>query len=462
MNNAVLRHRSLLIFCFVFVLTWWSDKAIGQWATLDPDNEFTYSFIKNDIPHTFGKTMLVQFEKDEIVVGGKAYKTIKFSIKPSLDIPYIVKDYLYREEGFKIFRRLGDSEELLIDYNAKIGDKFLNDKWEVIQIGILDGKKIVVLETPYGFVRWIEGSGGDLPFFVDASNDYNLPFLCKMINYNKEQEYYNSLLCKKSEIKYIDPSHLWKYDVPGWIKPPTSIYRKFLPDTIRINQRNYLKSVYYDVSEKKWVEQNALYREFGGKLYEMRDNEEETIYNFNFVVGDSIQDDSNGKLVVVKLDTIQTADGKKRRKWTFDKLCSSVKRGSIEWIEGIGTTKGEYYPGSLCIIADPSSKLSCFLENKIPVLNQGNCFDELVGLEESLFNKIEIRPMPVQNYFSVRSEDYVIKEYKILNSLGQVIFSKVVNTSSIDEDISFLDDGVYFLQFKMENHQVVTKKLIKS
>lgn len=253
MNYYVLQRRSLLIFGFIFILQWLPDEAFAQRATLDPDNEFTYTFLNSFHHYTFGKTMHVQFEKDEITLDGNNYKKLKFNIKSSFDIPYDVKDYLYREDGFKIFRRFGDTEELFIDYNAKIGDKFLNDKWKVVQIGMLDGKKIVVVETPYGFVRWIEGSGGDLPFFVEASNGYNFPGLCKMINYTTEQEYYNDLICKKSEIKikYIDPSHLWKYYVPGiFNNQDYSYYTKILPDTTILNQKKYFRGSTYSVSSQ--------------------------------------------------------------------------------------------------------------------------------------------------------------------------------------------------------------------
>jgi Secretion system C-terminal sorting domain len=267
---------------------------------------------------------------------------------------------------------------------------------------------------------------------------------------------------QKSDITYIDPAFLWKYSVPGWINPPTSVYIKFLSDSVKVDNKFYFKRASIDISKNRWEIGSYLFREFGGRVYSMKNGTEEVIYDFNLIVGDSITDENNGKLKVVKLDTIQTNDGKARRRWTFDKICGEEKIDYVVWVEGIGTTDGEYHPGAICIIADPSSQLSCFLENKVPVINLGNCYDELVNISETLFHSLEMSPMPVQNYLHIESKNIPIKEFKIYSNLGQMIFAKTVNESSIIEDFSFLESGAYFIQIQMENHQIVTRKLIKS
>lgn len=463
MNNSVLHIRPRVTIVMITVVMFWYDIALCQWATLDPNNEFTYSFVAQAFPNTFGRAIHAEFDNDEVVIDGKYYRKLTYRIKPSLEIPYAIRDYLYREEGDKIFRRLGDVEELLIDYDAQVGDKFLNDTWVVMQIGTLDdNRKTVILDSPLGFRRCIEGIGCDFPFFIDVSNLINVPLLAKMINYEKEHEYYNEIIYQKSDIRYIDANNLWKYDVPDWINPPTSVYQKILTDTFTINQRHYFKPAYHDVNDRKWVTYDEYLREFAGRVYGLGHNGKESIiYDFNLIVGDSIQDDANGKLKVVKIDTIQTADGKNRKKWTFDKYCGSVKRGSISWVEGIGTTDGEYHVGNFCLTADPISQLVCFLDHNQPLLNLGNCFNDLVNTERYLDHSLVLAPMPVHNYFSIKSEGVSITKYTILNNIGQVISTKEINTMLYEEDVAHLESGIYFIQVQLENQRLISKKLIK-
>ena len=82
--------------------------------------------------------------------------------------------------------------------------------------------------------------------------------------------------------------------------------------------------------------------------------------------------------------------------------------------------------------------------------NQKNVKDEVV---------LKLFPNPFNQHLQLQS-DKILKEVKLVNGLGQVVFTKSLNSTNEQLDLPELASGIYFVNVKTESG-VVLKKLIK-
>ncbi len=73
---------------------------------------------------------------------------------------------------------------------------------------------------------------------------------------------------------------------------------------------------------------------------------------------------------------------------------------------------------------------------------------------------INIYPNPVKDILTINSLDQSIKNYKIYNSIGQVVQINPLNEYQID--MSSLSNGVYFVKISSQSGKTITKKIIKN
>lgn len=123
------------------------------------------------------------------------------------------------------------------------------------------------------------------------------------------------------------------------------------------------------------------------------------------------------------------------------------------------------------IISTEKSPIHEYAEegNYICELNVWNSIDTakyylqiiLIGINENNHteNKISINPNPANNSIIVKSKDEII-EYSLINIYGHIILTeKINNIKSLKMDISFLENGLYFLKLKSRKNTVITRFL---
>jgi N-acetylneuraminic acid mutarotase len=82
---------------------------------------------------------------------------------------------------------------------------------------------------------------------------------------------------------------------------------------------------------------------------------------------------------------------------------------------------------------------------------------------EELEASIQIYPNPVVSVLRISGMQGQLKEFTIYNSSGRKLLSVELNNSHEESiDISALETGVFILSFRLEDGQVLTKKIVKS
>lgn len=86
-----------------------------------------------------------------------------------------------------------------------------------------------------------------------------------------------------------------------------------------------------------------------------------------------------------------------------------------------------------------------------------------VGVREysNTKNIISSYPNPFQNNLVVNSSNGLITELKIINEIGEIIFSQKTNTTQANINTSNLAEGFYNIELVMDNGYRITKKIIK-
>lgn len=77
---------------------------------------------------------------------------------------------------------------------------------------------------------------------------------------------------------------------------------------------------------------------------------------------------------------------------------------------------------------------------------------------------ITLSPVPVADLLTVTSKEHNLNELKIMNTLGQIIISKVYG-NNVKQDavsVSELADGIYYAEMRLNESTVIKKKFVKS
>ena len=194
---------------------------------------------------------------------------------------------------------------------------------------------------------------------------------------------------------------------------------------------------------------------------------EDTIYNFNLGLGDTIVDVVPGSYPAITIDsieTIQTTDGLSRKKYVLTDFGYST-----EWyIEGVGNNWGilPFYD----VQGGPGGpvNLVCFSDHGNLIYHEpgfeADC-DVLTSDESvtSINNNISVYPNPFTNQFTVDFGRPIPADIKITDAMGKMIMEKNLG---FEESVSISgkdlkNSGVYFLTVKSEG-MVITKKIVYS
>lgn len=206
------------------------------------------------------------------------------------------------------------------------------------------------------------------------------------------------------------------------------------------------------------------------------DSVEKLLYDFKVKVGDtakvvsywgaSISDIGKiAKRKVTKVDTIALI-GKNRKRIQFERSWNDE-----DWIEGIGSTNGLFYPIYNSVSDMTGRRLLCLNVNDNLVLSPSilygitylNCYfsdepiDRLpINISKKLDSVVNLFPNPVIEKFKIDS-DIKIDQVNIYSALGL----KLATFKSAEINISNFEAGMYIVEVTLGNQQKIKNKLIK-
>jgi hypothetical protein len=114
-----------------------------------------------------------------------------------------------------------------------------------------------------------------------------------------------------------------------------------------------------------------------------------------------------------------------------------------KWIEGIGSTSGNW-EGDWCFIGNISFELNCYKEKG--TFSFGPC-NYPIGINEinTESNALRIFPNPATNLIYIDNLK-TGTAIKIINSLGQIVYSQKAVFTNNNIDIENLEKGIYFVK----------------
>ena len=288
-----------------------------------------------------------------------------------------------------------------------------------------------------------------------------LAFLC-LVGIAKAQQY----------VAFPDSNVTWRTvnyqqgacDYPDFCKYEDT----YSGDTI-INAIIYHKIIERNNSNYTYHYIGAL-RELNRKIYFMPNNcfQDKLYYNFNLFVGDTINvplgsscfTAFNDILYLGSIDSI-LINNHYRRRFNFEEYDYG---DTTYWIEGIGSSRGLFYPGIPHVTCYCPWYLTCFLQDNLLLYNQNIapysfCYP-LTSIEIILNNenKINIFPNPSTDNISIESRPSATIE--ISNIQGLLIKTLAASDTKTNVDVSALPCGVYVVQVKTET-EIAVKKFIK-
>lgn len=99
--------------------------------------------------------------------------------------------------------------------------------------------------------------------------------------------------------------------------------------------------------------------------------------------------------------------------------------------------------------------------HSVDFYNNETC--SLLGVNENRLSSPSVTPNPVSGVVNVRANSPVNKII-LFNELGQKVFSRIINTQSLEEqiDVSALSKGLYFVQIIDETGNSAVNKIVKN
>jgi hypothetical protein len=187
-------------------------------------------------------------------------------------------------------------------------------------------------------------------------------------------------------------------------------------------------------------------------FFNFMDQSETVLYDFSLEEGDSIVLNSNGTSFVsyvYQVDSILLAGQYRKR------MYMSADINTIEWIEGIGSSRGLIVPYS-----SPSCGgygLMCFQENDILVFSGPDSicwFSEYVnnvGTEIVEFGHgLKIYPNPAKDIITVDgfNESLFGEPILVRDLMGRTLIKNIINSTNQSINIDHLTAGVYTIAVK--------------
>ena len=195
------------------------------------------------------------------------------------------------------------------------------------------------------------------------------------------------------------------------------------------------------------------------KVYLYNPGGDTLLYDFNLNIGDTIKTYvgySGGiyPAYVTSIDSVLMGTHYNKR---FNLGGQGV--GGCSLIEGVGSTHGLFEPLSIFEI---NWGLICFSrdgQTLFPTNSTGNCWIESIN-ELSINNEISLSPNPTTTSFTITTTGNKIKEIKVVDVLGEMVFqSEPLNNQSTINSSQF-SKGIYFVEITDEKGIVANRKVV--
>jgi len=292
----------------------------------------------------------------------------------------------------------------------------------------------------------------------------------------------HSVLFAQDVIKFTDTNNTWfeaisyphtSFEHPSFIETVTNVYG-YIGDTVI---DGYTWEKMYKTRNENFAGSYtfvSFIREENNLVYYKKINQPaDTLYDFNFEVGDKIEYSSSWLSVVLTVESIDSSEigGVFHKQIHFDEPLSMDNFEEV-WIEGIGSVHGPVNPFDFQTFSSESpydKDLTCFENNPVfywtnPDYSQ--CYLSIILSSTSIIteNGLKVYPNPARNFLTIESEDSFQTESEIvlLDMSGKILLSKSTSLNGIYSfSLNNIDPGVYLLRV-VNSGKTVIFKIVKT
>lgn len=235
------------------------------------------------------------------------------------------------------------------------------------------------------------------------------------------------------------------------------IYSKlYLVEGTNIQNRTYLGGLREDDTKKVFYRGDMHFDNYVCDSL-INDSTEILLYDFGLNIGDSIRNINFGcaRESVYDIDSIEFA-GKLRKRYTIQ------RQGAINdnyWIEGVGSTKGLFYP--LLNWFEWDWELTCFEDN---ILDWETTECITVGIENinaiTLFVNLFPNPLLDESKLQWDRNQIRPKLIEVYNLVGEKVYTTIPEGEElIIKRSAFTNSGLYLINI-LTDKEIITKKLL--
>ena len=257
-------------------------------------------------------------------------------------------------------------------------------------------------------------------------------------------------------------SQTWIYDTWGGEGP--SSYNRLTMD----NHDSVIDGVSYSVVHSYkydcWhnyrpdtiIEEDFLLREENQKVFVYNSYGERLLYDYSLNIGDTFACSYDLSMKVISIDTLDILiNGQRCRKWSFayywegDTTNLFTMSDGVEWIEGLGSTKGLlFYDVASTLIAGGgymNGRLRCYEYEEDLIYHKessDDCENHLLGIGVVDKESLLLYPNPTKENITLETMEDIF----IYNSLGQMVRQIPNPKGKTTISISELPKGIYYLK----------------
>lgn len=197
-------------------------------------------------------------------------------------------------------------------------------------------------------------------------------------------------------------------------------------------------------------------REENQKVFVYNSYGERLLYDYSLNIGDTFACSYDLSMKVISIDTLDILiNGQRCRKWSFayywegDTTNLFTMSDGVEWIEGLGSTKGLlFYDVASTLIAGGgymNGRLRCYEYEEDLIYHKessDDCENHLLGIGTVDKESLLLYPNPAKESITLEAMEDIF----IYNSLGQVVRHIPNPKGETTIKISELPKGIYYLK----------------
>lgn len=204
-----------------------------------------------------------------------------------------------------------------------------------------------------------------------------------------------------------------------------------------------------------WSNTQSWLREDHGRIYEYGIGNNQILYDYNLVVGDTFHMGNEFEiydLLVEVVDSVSLLNGDLKKRWLLRPLNPIDSIDNLIWIEGIGNLNGlltNFRPWSTDW--DRSSILCVYWMNSIiyddPEVD--SCWLMSTSTKDILDDQLRIVPNPASDEISIIGLSQGIESIKVFDAFGRLYFTGKEDKILVEE----FPVGYYFLFVRLDNSE---------